>query len=134
MQWDDSPHAGFTSGTPWLAVNPNYPQINAKAERADPDSVFHHYRKLIKLRHDEPAVVDGDFTMLLPNDERLYAFTRRLNDTELLVVGNFTGDTVRAEIEDAIAWEDAELVLTNVAAPTGLTLGPWQVVVYRRVR
>jgi oligo-1,6-glucosidase len=134
MQWDDSPHAGFTSGTPWLAANPNYPQVNAKAERADPDSVFHHYRKLIKLRHDEPAVVDGDFTMLLPNDERLYAFTRRLDSTELLVVGNFTGDTVRAEIEDAIAWEEAELVLTNVAAPTGLTLAPWQVVVYRRVR
>jgi oligo-1,6-glucosidase len=132
MQWDGSPHAGFTSGTPWLAVNPNYPEINAEAERADPDSVFHHYRKLIRLRHDEPAVVDGDFTMLLPHDERLYAFTRRLGHTELLVVGNFTGETVRAEIEDAIAWEEAELLLTNVAAPPGLTLAPWQAVVYRR--
>lgn len=132
MQWDDSPNAGFSAGTPWLAVNPNYPQINAAAERADPDSVFHHYRKLIQLRHDEPAVVDGDFTMVLPHDERIYAFTRRLGGTELLVAGNFTGETVRAEIEDAIAWEEAELVLTNVAAPTGLTLAPWQAVVYRR--
>jgi oligo-1,6-glucosidase len=132
MQWDDSPNAGFSAGTPWLAVNPNYPQVNAAAERADPDSVFHHYRKLIQLRHDEPAVVDGDFTMLLPGDERLYAFTRRLGSTELLVVGNFTGETVRAEIEDAIAWEEAELVLTNVASPTGLTLAPWQAVIYRR--
>ena len=132
MQWDDSPHAGFTAGTPWLAVNPNYPQVNAAAERADPDSVFHHYRKLIRLRHDEPAVVDGDFTMLLPNDERLYAYTRRLGGTELLVIGNFTGETVRAGLEDAIAWEDAELVLTNVAEPAGLTLAPWQAVVYRR--
>jgi len=132
MQWDDSPHAGFTSGTPWLAVNPNYPEVNAAAERADPDSVFHHYRKLIKLRHDEPAVVDGDFTILLPNDERLYAFVRKFRDTELLVVGNFTGETVRAEIEDAIAWEEAELVLTNVDKNDGLTLAPWQAVVYRR--
>jgi len=132
MQWDDSPHAGFTRGEPWLAVNPNYPEINAKAARADPDSVFHHYRKLIKLRHDEPAVVDGDFTMLLPHDERLYAFIRKFRDTELLVVGNFTGETVRAELEDAIAWEEAELVLTNVSKPTGLTLAPWQAVVYRR--
>ncbi|MFF5294250.1 glycoside hydrolase family 13 protein [Paractinoplanes globisporus] len=132
MQWDDSPHAGFTAGSPWLAVNPNYPEINAAAERADPDSVFHHYRKLIKLRHDEPAVVEGDFTMLLPHDERLYAFTRRLGNTELLVVGNFSGETVRAEIEDAIAWEEAELVLTNVPAPSGLTLQPWQAVIYRR--
>jgi len=132
MQWDDSPHAGFTRGEPWLAVNPNYREINAKAERADPGSVFHHYRKLIELRHEEPAVVDGDFTMLLPHDERLYAFTRKFQTTELLVIGNFTGETVRAEIEDAIAWEEAELVLTNVAEPTGLTLQPWQAVVYRR--
>jgi oligo-1,6-glucosidase len=132
MQWDGSANAGFTTGTPWLAANPNYPQVNAAAERADPDSVFHYYRRLIALRHAEPAVVDGDFTMLLPNDERLYAFTRRLGPTELLVIGNFTAETVRAEIDDAAAWADAELVLTNRPAPEGLTLAPWQAVVYRR--
>jgi oligo-1,6-glucosidase len=135
MQWDASPQAGFTSDTPWLAVNPNYPQINAAAQRDDPDSVFHYYRRLIELRHTEPAVVNGDFTMLLPNDERLYAFTRRLDDTELLVIGNFTPDPVRAEIADAAAWSDAELLLTNLATPpSDLTLGPWQAVVYRRRR
>ncbi|GIM96640.1 glycoside hydrolase family 13 protein [Paractinoplanes toevensis] len=128
MQWDDSPNGGFSTTTPWLAVNPNYPQINAKAERADPDSVFHYYRQLIKLRHEEPAVVDGDFTMLLPNDERLYAYTRRLNETELLVIGNFTGETVEAEID---GWAGAELVLSNLPA-NGLTMAPWQTVVYRR--
>jgi oligo-1,6-glucosidase len=134
MQWDSSPQAGFTTGTPWLAVNPNYTSINAAAQRDDPDSVFHYYRRLIELRHNEPAVVDGDFTMLLPNDERLYAFTRRLGGTELLVIGNFTADPVRAEIADAAAWSSAELLLTNLATPPGddLTLGPWQAVVYRR--
>jgi oligo-1,6-glucosidase len=133
MQWDSSPHAGFTTGTPWLPVNPNYTKINAAAAVADPDSVFHHYRKLIELRHAEPAVVEGDFTMLLPNDERLYAFTRRLDRTELLVIGNFSAETVRAEIDDAAAWAAAELVLTNTATPAhDLTLGPWEVVVYRR--
>ena len=132
MQWNDSEHAGFTTGAPWLAVNPNYPQVNAAAERADPDSVFHYYRRLIELRHTEPAVVDGDFTMLLPDDERLYAFTRRLGPTELLVIGNFTGEAVRAEIDDAAAWSGAELVLTNLPAPEDLTLAPWQAVVYRR--
>jgi len=133
MQWDASPHAGFTAGTPWLAVNPNYPQVNAAAERADPDSVFHYYRRLIELRHTEPAVVDGDFTLLLPDDERLYAFTRRLGATELLVIGNFTGGFVRAELPDAAAWSSAELLLTNLAtAPDDLTLGPWQAAVYRR--
>jgi oligo-1,6-glucosidase len=133
MQWDASPNAGFTTGTPWLAVNPNYPEINAAAQHDDPDSVYHYYRKLIDLRHAEPAVVEGDFTMLLPEDERLYAFTRRLGPTELLVLGNFSGDTVRAEIPDAAAWSSAELVLTNLAtAPADLTLGPWQAAIYRR--
>ena len=59
MQWDASEHAGFTTGTPWLAVNPNHVEINAAAERADPDSVFHHYRRLIELRHAEPAVASA---------------------------------------------------------------------------
>jgi oligo-1,6-glucosidase len=133
MQWDASPQAGFTTGTPWLAVNPNYTDINAAAQHDDPDSVYHYYRKLIELRHTEPAVVDGDFTMLLPEDERLYAFTRRLHSTELLVIGNFTGDTVQAAIPDAVSWSGAELVLSNLPAPaTELTLAPWQAVIYRR--
>ena len=96
MQWDASEHAGFTTGTPWLAVNPNHREINAEAARADPDSVFHHYRRLIELRHAEPAVAHGDFTMLLPDDERVYAFTRRLGGIELLVLGNFSGRAGRA--------------------------------------
>ena len=134
MQWDASPAAGFTTGTPWLAVNPNYPEVNAAAAAKDPESVYHFYRRLIALRHAEPAVVHGDFTMLLPHDERLYAFTRTLGDTSLLVIGNFSGDTAAAAIDDAAAWADTELVLTNATAPSGeLVLQPWQVVVYRRV-
>ena len=60
MQWDASPHAGFTTGTPWLPVNPNHTEINAEAARKDPDSVFHHYRRLIALRHVLPVVVHGE--------------------------------------------------------------------------
>ncbi len=131
MQWDSSAHAGFTTGTPWLAVNPNYPELNAEAARADPDSVYHYYRKLIELRHTEPAVVDGDFTMVLPNHEQLYAFTRALGDTELLVIGNFSGDEVRADLDDD--WSDASLLLNNLpTAPKELTLAPWQAVIYKR--
>jgi oligo-1,6-glucosidase len=72
--------------------------------------------------------------MLLPHDERLYAYTRRLGETELLVIGNFSADSVPAEIDDAAEWESAELLLTNTATPpsAGLVLGPWQAVVYRR--
>ncbi|WP_432062307.1 glycoside hydrolase family 13 protein [Streptomyces sp. S1] len=135
MQWDASPQAGFTTGTPWLPVNPDHTEVNAAAAYADPASVYHHYRRLIALRHDEPAVVHGDFTMLLPEDERVYAFTRHHEGTTLLVVGNFTGDTVAVDLPGG--WEDAELVLGNgpsAPAEDGRTvLAPWEARVHRRV-
>jgi oligo-1,6-glucosidase len=136
MQWDASEHAGFTTGRPWMPVNPNYTQINAQAELADPDSVFHHYRRLIGLRHTEPTVAHGDFTMLLA--EQVYAFTRCHGDTELLVLGNFSGAPVTVEVPDAGGWLDAELLLANVPAPDALqrqlTLQPWEARVHRRRR
>jgi oligo-1,6-glucosidase len=136
MQWDGSPNAGFTTGTPWIAVNPNHVQVNAEAAVADPDSVWHHYRRLIELRHDEPVVVHGDFTMLLPDDERVYAFTRRLGDVALLVLGNFSGDTVAADVPDASGWAAAELLVANYPAADGgeglPLLRPWETRVYRR--
>ncbi|MFD3537036.1 alpha-glucosidase [Streptomyces sp. NPDC058664] len=134
MQWDASPHAGFTTGTPWIPVNPDYTEVNAEAALADPDSVYHHYRRLIALRHQEPAVVHGDFTMLLPDDERIYAFTRRYGRTVLLVVGNFTGDTASAVMP--AGWDGAELVMGNGPSapprPGRLVLAPWEARVHRR--
>ena len=127
MQWDASPHAGFTTGTPWIAVNSDYPQVNAAAQVDDPGSVFSHYRRLIALRHDEPAVAHGDFTMLLPDDDAVYAFTRRYGDVELLVLGNFTGDDVGVEID---GWHGAELLLGNYPDDAG-PLRPWEARVYR---
>ncbi|QFZ79170.1 alpha,alpha-phosphotrehalase [Streptomyces fagopyri] len=133
MQWNSSAQAGFTTGEPWLPANPNHVRINAAAQQDDPDSVYHYYRRLIELRHTEPAVVHGDFTMLLPHDERIYAFSRRLGTTELLIIGNFTDRTVRADIGDAAAWSSAELLLTNLPTlPADLTMAPWQAAIYRR--
>jgi oligo-1,6-glucosidase len=130
MQWDASEQAGFTTGTPWLAVNPNHREINAEAALADPDSVLHHYRRLIELRHTEPAVARGDFTMLLPDDERVYAFTRRHADVELLVLGNFSGATAAFAIP---GWEGAELLVGNYADPGDPgALRPWEARVHRR--
>ena len=91
MQWDGSPHAGFTTGEPWFPVNPNHDEINAEREVADPDSVFHHYRRLIE-RGTDPVVADGDFHMLLPEHPTLYVFTRSLGEESLLVLANFSGD------------------------------------------
>jgi oligo-1,6-glucosidase len=134
MQWDASPNAGFTTGTPWIAVNPNYTEINAAIAADDPDSVLHHYRRLIELRHTEPVVAHGDFTMRMPDDERVYAFTRRLGDVELFVLGNFSGEPAPAP--DAAEWADDELLLGNCPPPGSpaehATLQPWEARVYRR--
>lgn len=90
VQWDDSEQAGFTTGTPWIAVNPNYKEINAKAETKDPDSVFHYYKKLIALRKENPIMVYGKYEPLLEDSEELFVYTRTLDEQKLLVVTNFT--------------------------------------------
>ena len=129
MQWDDTPHAGFTLGTPWLPVNPNYKQINAAAQVNDPDSVFAHYQALVRLRHDLPVIAEGDFEMLLPDHETVYAFTRSLDGETLLVLANFSA----AQQSVDLAEPDAELVMSNYgdrASPVG-TLHPWEATIYR---
>ena len=87
VQWDASRHAGFTTGSPWIAVNPNANHINAAAQVDDPDSVYSFYRQVIALRHAEPVVSHGDFTMLLPRDEHVYAFVRSLPEHQAAGAG-----------------------------------------------
>jgi oligo-1,6-glucosidase len=138
MQWDASANAGFSTGERWLPVNPNSNEINAAAALADPDSVLHHYRTLIELRHREPAVVHGDFTMLVPTDPQVYAFTRHWNRVELLVVANFSPAPATFDVPEPDGWRDATLILANVegteiSAPNAqLALEPWEARVYRR--
>ena len=76
MQWDAGPNAGFTAGDPWLPVNPNYTWLNAAAQIDHPDTVFAHYQALIRLRHELPVLVDGDFTPLMADDPQIWAYTR----------------------------------------------------------
>jgi oligo-1,6-glucosidase len=132
MQWDSSPQAGFTTGTPWLPVNPAYKEVNVAAQEDDPDSVLAHYRALIALRHAEPAVALGDFTMLLPDDELVYAFTRRLGSTELLVLCNVSSEPAAVHLEDPVPWTGAELLLGTHGTPGTGTLQPWESRVLRR--
>ena len=80
VQWDSSPGAGFTTGTPWLAINPDHTEVNAAAQVGDPGSVFEHYRRLIALRHADPVVTDGDFELLLQDHPSIWAFIRRGSD------------------------------------------------------
>jgi oligo-1,6-glucosidase len=136
VQWDASPNAGFSTGQPWIAVNQNYRTINAQAERGNPASVFHYYRRLIALRHSEPAVALGDFTMLVPEHPHVYAFTRCLDESKLLVVGNFCGEAQRVDLAGQLD-DRAELVIGNyprAAVPRGatITMRPWEAVVLRQ--
>ncbi|MGY1827306.1 alpha-glucosidase [Blastococcus sp. SYSU DS0541] len=130
VQWDDSPHAGFTTGTPWLAVNPDHVQWNAATQRDDENSVLAHYRRLIALRHTDDVVALGDFTMLLPDHGDVYAFTRSLGGVELLVVCNLSRTPYRlAELlPEAPA---AELVLGNLPDDDPAELRPWEARVLR---
>ena len=134
MQWDDSPNAGFTTGTPWLPVNPNCRQINVAEAVDDPNSIFHYFRRVIALRHTDPVVAYGDFTMLIPDDELVYAYTRALDGVSLLVVANFSDTTVRVDVPERGAWAASELVLANYPVDAGadLELRPWECRVYRR--
>jgi len=150
FQWDAGPAAGFSSGTPWMAVNADHHDVNAGAERGVKGSVYEHYRSLIALRHAEPAVVDGDFTMLLPEHPAVFAYLRSLKGTALLVAANLSGDPQTVEIADApgdaVAWSGADVVLTNQLgddtvsrepvwlAAGRLALRPWEAVVLRRQR
>lgn len=150
VQWDATGNAGFSTGTPWIAVNPNHDRINAAAQLDDPDSVFNFYRQVIDLRHTDPVVAEGDFIMLLPEDEQVYAFRRSLPGTELLVLGNFSA-TVQAVPRAQVCgpldapWERVELVLGNYpqtdceaaehqqsTVPVAISLQPWELKVLRR--
>ena len=123
MQWNDSRNAGFTTGTPWINVNPNYPKINAQAAVADPDSVFHYYQELIRLRHTLPVIVYGKFEGLLEDSETIYAYRRLLDGQVLTVACNFTDQEQACDLcEDPAA---RELISNYKTHKTG-TLQPYE--------
>lgn len=123
MQWDASPNAGFTTGTPWIRVNPNYKEINAAACTADPDSVFHYYQELIRLRHTLPIIVYGTFRGLLEDSETIYAYQRLLDGQVLTVACNFTDQEQACDLcEDPAA---RELISNYKTHKTG-TLQPYE--------
>ena len=111
MQWTAGENAGFTTGEPWLTVNPNHATINAEAAMADPDSVFHHYKKLVQIRKDCDVIRSGSFTLLCPEDEKIFAYTRDTEDAHLLVVCNFSGEEQPFDLPEA--YRDAQVLIAN---------------------
>jgi oligo-1,6-glucosidase len=131
MQWDDSEHAGFTTGEPWLPANPNKDTVNAVAAVADPDSVFHHYRRLVELRHTASVVVHGRFELLLADHEQVWAFTRTHGDEALLVLANCSSQGVRVGMDDIPDLTGATVLLGTHITNSGPDLEPWESRVYR---
>ncbi len=130
MQWTDGPHAGFTDGDPWMMVNPNYTEINAAAALADPDSVFYTYQKLIALRKAHRVFVEGDFTLLCPEDEQVFAYLRRGAGQEMLVAVNLSGRSAPFALPEAFAGR-APLLATQ-GAPLAGALRPWEALICLR--
>jgi len=132
MQWNDSAHAGFTTGTPWKKVNENYPEINVAAQEEDPNSVLNHFRKLTTLRNDNLTLIYGDYQLLLPDHDQIYAYTRTLEDDRMLVLLNFSDRVAEATLPDS--FRIGEILLNNYSThPVGddhaVRLKPFQAVV-----
>ncbi|MDK2807519.1 MAG: glucan 1,6-alpha-glucosidase [Clostridiales bacterium] len=131
MQWDDSEQAGFTTGTPWIKVNPNYKQINAKAARMEKNSIFYHYQKLIWLRKTIPVFVDGQYKLLFPEDPAIFAYTRTNADATLFVLCNFYGSTVSYSLPKELEKEKELLISSYEDAGLEGMLRPYEARMYR---
>lgn len=112
MQWNDSAQGGFTSGKPWIRINSNYKEINAVQQLGDPDSVFHYYQKLIRLRKEKDIIVYGDFEALCRDDDKIFAYTRKLDQKKLLTVCNFSDQNAEMDIPEEFA--GAQCLITNL--------------------
>ena len=123
VQWNDSPNAGFTTGTPWINVNPNYTEINAEAALADPNSVFYYYQKLIRLRHTTPIIVYGTFRPLLESSEVIYAYERELDGKVLTVAANWTDKEQECTLFNDLGGEE---LISNYTSHKDGVLQPYE--------
>ena len=130
MQWNAEKNAGFTEGTPWYRVNPNYKEINVEQALADPKSVFYHYQKLIQLRKEHDIMVYGTYQLLFPEDEDLYIYTRTLEEEKWLIVCNFHEKTRKFRCKRA-----GQVMLSNYADTPATEkiaeLRPYEAVIYQ---
>ncbi len=130
MHWDNSDNAGFTQGTPWIKLNPNYPEINVAAALEDKNSIFYHYQKLIALRKQNPVIVYGDFIPLFETHSAVFAYERKDADQHLVVLNNFSAEPQTLALPEHIANRSVECLISNLEPTTqlgsDLTLAPYQ--------
>ncbi|NFR85498.1 MULTISPECIES: alpha-glucosidase [unclassified Clostridium] len=113
MQWNSSVNAGFTTGTPWIKVNPNYNEINAESQINDKDSIFNYYKELIKIRKDNEIIVYGNYDLILEDSEEIYAYVRTLSEEQLLVICNFSSNTSEFKLPNNIKSKYKKLLIAN---------------------
>ena len=128
FQWDSSANAGFTTGTPWIKLNPNYKTINVAAEENDPNSCLNYFRKMVKLRRDNLVLVYGKYQMLDKSNPNVYAYTRELNGEKFLIMLNFTSNPAVTNIGMDVG--NAKLVIDNYGTTSAIGLRPYEAAVY----
>lgn len=138
FQWDGTKNAGFTNGEPWIKVNPNYEEINAANALADPNSIFYYYQRLIQIRRQHPIIVYGTYDLLLDDHPEIYAYRRRLQDEQLLVILNFSPNTPIFALPENIKYKDKELLISNYTVDPeedihNIVLRPYEARVYRLI-
>lgn len=137
IQWDNTQHGGFTTGEPWLKVNPNYVEVNAAAQETDTDSELHYFRTLNKVRKDNITLIYGAYQLLLPQHTQLYAYTRTLDEETILILLNFSAEPVTVNMADlgGVNLKEAEILLNNLSSlnmtNNEVTLAPYQAVIAR---
>jgi oligo-1,6-glucosidase len=132
VQWSNEMHGGFTTGTPWLAVNPNHDTVNAQSATDDPHSVYHWYRRLIDIRRHNEVLVHGSYADVDPEHETVFAYTRTLGDEKMLVVMNWSTEPVEWQVPAGLTV--TQTVIDNTGDThdgTGLRLWGWQSCILR---
>ena len=127
-QWDESENAGFTTGKPWLKVNPQYREINLEKDKKSEKSVFNYYKKLIAMRNEHPAIVEGDLEFYACNDPDIIIYTRKCEQETLLIIANLSSKSVTTEIPEELKANEYERLLTNYTnlSPSIKDRAEWQ--------
>ncbi len=133
MQWDTTSNAGFTSGTPWLPVNDNFKKINVLSENSDPESCLNYFRKMVKVRKDNPVLIYGDYQIIQPEHEQIYAFKRTLDENQMVVLLNFSETEASINLADMDKNVKEHILINNYSSVarsgTEITLLPYQAII-----
>lgn len=136
MQWSSGAEAGFTTGTPWFKVNPNYPDINVEESARNPDSVYHYYKKLITLRKSVPALIYGSYALIAADHPQVYAYLREYNSEVYTIIVNLTNEVADFSLDKGLSCE--QLLLSNYHVEedhlSNMTLQPFEARVYKAAK